>query len=41
LQLMHHENIFSAKGLIVDATLLTAVSDQSLTFVSLHKCNYI
>jgi len=38
---MHHKNIFSAKGLIMDATLLTAVSDQSLTSVSLNKCNHI
>jgi len=27
LQILHRENIFSAKGLTVDATLLTAVSN--------------
>ncbi|XP_071638473.1 uncharacterized protein [Temnothorax longispinosus] len=30
LQVLHRENAFSAKGLIVDATLLTAVSEQLL-----------
>jgi len=29
LQILHRENVFSAKGLIVDATLLTAVNERS------------
>ncbi|XP_071563979.1 uncharacterized protein [Temnothorax nylanderi] len=33
LQISHCENAFSAKGLTVDATLLTAVSDQSFAFI--------
>ncbi|XP_071563953.1 uncharacterized protein [Temnothorax nylanderi] len=33
LQLSHCENTFSAKGLTVDATLLTKVSDQSFAFI--------
>ncbi|KYN14855.1 hypothetical protein ALC57_12964 [Trachymyrmex cornetzi] len=32
LQLMHHDNIFSTKVLIVDATLLTTVSELSFCF---------
>ncbi|XP_071563949.1 uncharacterized protein [Temnothorax nylanderi] len=34
LQLSHCENTFSAKGLTVDATLLTKVSDQSYVFMN-------
>ncbi|XP_036148059.1 putative gustatory receptor 28a [Monomorium pharaonis] len=34
LQLMHHKNVFSAKGLIVDATLLTDVNKR--LFVTLN-----
>jgi len=30
LQILHRENTFCAKGLAVDATLLTAVSDRCL-----------
>ncbi|XP_018351465.1 PREDICTED: putative gustatory receptor 28b [Trachymyrmex septentrionalis] len=33
LQVMHRKNIFSAKGIIIDATLLTQVNDQSFSFI--------
>ncbi|KYN14856.1 Putative gustatory receptor 28b [Trachymyrmex cornetzi] len=33
MQLMHRKNIFSAKVLIVDATLLTTVSNESFAFI--------
>ncbi|KYN03758.1 hypothetical protein ALC62_05455 [Cyphomyrmex costatus] len=44
LQLMHRdrENIFSAKGFIVDATLLTAVINIYIYYLlSFNKCRYI
>lgn len=33
LQILHRENSFTAKGLTVDATLLTAVSNQSFALI--------
>jgi len=38
LQLMHRENIFSAKGFIVDATLLTAVSNIYIYIYIYNTC---